>query len=414
MQGDPPQWMSDPDVGVMAILTGVGGSQEDPTYQISFLNTESGDHFDITIATAQAMFWLNPHTYGLLSTDGSTLVSIDLIQGEVVVAPFDWGSFRLLKGSHLAAYPEHLFGPNTPLVGFLTPDDGGVVTFVAETKTYSSDLSMIAQCNEETRVLQLDRSEVIWSSDFEDGWEDYECAWSPLEPQILAIPQGTWGRVAFEFKRILIVDVLEGETVATLPFDKSMISFESGRISWSPDGRYLLYRSSHQERVGNEYSRAPCVLDLKTGRDFCLTDITDAHYPQGEPILGALMDFRWDQEGGAFYYRFQGGDYSIRDESIPVSGLYRYDISNKAISSLIPEGISELEGRSIHEYNLSPDGEYVYLRHSPWDEKRPDLGHGVLNLESGRFFYLPFPQGGYERMPKPLWRPAGALMGENQ
>ena len=418
----PPPWLADLAVDVLAVV--IGGEtpcRETGTYPLLFVNAETGEQFEVTVAPARAMMWLDPTTFGLLSMDGQTIVSIDLTDGAVGTTSFEAEGIRLLRRTESFSPAE--FACMTPLnIVWGEPSVEGAVVFISPRSSYSADLSLFAEVSERVDVRRVETGEAVWTSDPEpeypeyDGIAEYEAAWSPVDPMHLAVVQcNDQGTDMCWPQRLIVVDVARGEELASYPG-------EFMDISWSSDGRRILYQHLEWEVV-DRFSGPPCLLDLTTDENECLDSVVQAHFGGDlETISGwrSIPDIRWDQRMDGFYYTYQAGHYRESDTGTPGplrndqgtvepplarGGLCHFDLPSQEIDCL-SAGVPELQGVWINAVELSPDERFAYVQ--TWWEGS-DI-HGVLQLRSGRFYRL----GGLPSEPttadifdaaRAVWRP---------
>ena len=286
--------------------------------------------------------------------------------------------------------------------------EGGLV-FVSPRANYSVDLALFADGQQLVRVLQVGTGTLVWSSDdpdavHYDGVDEFDPAWSPVEPTHLAVSEC---KVDFEcqLERLFVVDVAKGEQVASYPGQ-----FLNTR--WSDDGSRILYQIP--------FALVPCVLDLATGESECFWEVIDTHFPRDTRGIHEreLSDLRWDRHEEGFFYVFQSSTYVRNDLGIPVAlsalgGLCHFEIVTRHIDCP-SEAPAELQGKEILNHKPSPDEMFAYVQAS-----RDDLVHGILDLKNGRFIDLPHPPGDNEDAVSVLWRPpsptaVSALVRTNQ
>ena len=392
--GKPPAWLSDPAVDVLAVAIGDEPLCSEPkTVQLLFMNAETGEEFDLTITPARAMLWLDSKTFGLLSMDGDTILSISLTDGSLDTTSLDAEGIRLLSGTE--PFPPEEFNCMAPLdlVHAGASGEGGLV-FVSPRANYSVDLALFADGESLVRVSEVRTGALVWSSDPDpydyDDTDEFDPAWSPVKPTHLAVSECKVD-IECQLERLFVVDVAKGEQVASYPG-------QFINTNWSRDGSTILYQIP--------FALVPCVLDLATGDSECFWEVIDTHFPGDTPGVHEreLSDLRWDRHEEGFFYVFQFSTYGRNDLGIPVAlsalgGLCHFEIVTRHIDCP-SETPAELQGKEILNHQLSPDEMFAYVQVS-----RDDLVHGILDLKNGRFIELPNPPGDNEGAVSVLWRP---------
>jgi len=403
-----PTWLSDPETGALAIVT--GGRQAYPpgyikelqpgeTYQVSFVNTTTLEQVDLTVPAAQCMFWLDSHTFGLLSWDGQTMYAIDF-EGRVAESePFDPEKVRLFRVTQVSGAPSsYEIAAMIPCVSRSTEAEEGRMTLVGIRDDYSSDYSLYTTPGSEPlRVYNVATGQEVWASNPDDNFGEVDFAWSPVEPGELAVVQGIFPegtRAGVHVERVFILDVTTGEELASYPGDFYY-------INWSPEGGRILFQPIDLAPQAVPHGEPPCVLDLQTGMSGCLQDIPRTHFPLDAELVGEdLSDFQWDEDGAGFYYRYEVIDITEYDQPVDRTGICRYDLEGGSLTCPTEE-VAELEGAWIYWFELSPDGRSILIEFAG-----DRLRYGVLNLETRRFLELPFPSLDYRdgEIPNHLWR----------
>jgi len=405
--GEPPAWLSDPAVDVLAVAIGnepvCSGAD---AVQLSFMNAETGEVLELTTPPARAMMWLDSQTFGLLSLDGETILSVDLADGSLGTTSFDAEGIRLLSGKE-PFRPEE-FGCTMRALELVrgSPAGEGRVVLGGPPSDYSADLSLLAELGTDKyddldpfdalEVRKVGTGELAWSADPDDEYDatfEHEFAWSPVEPGRLAVVECGIGELdRCVRQRLYVVDVGSGEELGSYPG-------EFMNIVWSPDGRKLLYTSPEWERWRPDAryppeSGPPCVLDLGDGASECFDDEVSVHFPdelfiQDKEVLGL-----WDRRGDGFSYVYRGVGIDPDDfggtpgDYIALGGLCHLDLTTRR-ADCPSEDLPELQGVWLGGVELSASEEFAYLQFS-WEDV---VGHGVLDLRRRQFYPLPLPPG---------------------
>jgi len=395
MAGEPPVWLSDPAVNVLTVAIGQEPlCRAEQDIQVSFVNAETGERFDLDASPARAMLWLDANGLGLLSLDGESILSIDFSDGSVATSSFDSEGIRLLKGTE-RILPHELGCTMTPLSLLPSPssqDDR--IALVSPRQSYSADLSLFAGVGETAfdavEVHQVGTGELVWSADPEDEYDDSfeaEFAWSPAESSHLAVVEcgvGTFD--ACQRRRLYVVDVARGEQLASYPG-------EFMNITWSPDGSRILYQHPEWEQQGAPMSSGPpCMLDLTTNENQCFQEVAATHFPDRLSLgpLKEIVDLQWNQRGDGFFYTYRGILYDSIGQGTPrpplsLAGLCHFELSTHDIDCLSGEA-PELQGAWIGQREFSADERFAYVQ-APGEGN----AHGVLNLRTRDFSALPVP-----------------------
>jgi len=405
---EPPDWLSDPAVDVLAVAIGNEPLCSKPeAVQLLFINAETGEEFDLTTPPARAMLWLDSQTFGLLSMDGDTTLSVDLTDGSVEPTSFEAEGILLLSGTEPFPPQELICTMGSLELVRSRPTDQGGVVLAGVRSDYSADLSFIGAAGGTAEAWQVASGELVWTSGLDDppgGRIEYELAWSPVERTQLAVIvecDDPMPDIPCEGERLYVVDVATGQEVGSYPGDFM-------GISWSPDGTSILYQHPEWQIAELQLSGPPCVLDLRTGENRCFWEVVETHFPEHAAITYRdLFDMRWDRYGNGFFYSYMGVQYILNDLGTPdaplgLGGLCHFEIITRQIDCP-SEDQPELQGNATLDketfgLELSPSGRFGYVQAS-----RDSLAHGILDLGNGRYAELPgLPGRGYVSV---LWRP---------
>ena len=408
LPAEPPAWLRDPAVDVLAIATGDGALCRDlETVELLLVNAETGEQFKPDVPPARAMMWLDPHRFGLLALEGEAITSIDFADSSIETTSLEAEGIRLVGGTETLG-PDDLECAMMPW----ELEDGGAVgqertVLVSPRRSYSAGLSLFAKLGTDEYddldpfdALEVERvgsGELVWSADPDDEYDatfEYEFAWSPVEPNKLAVVECGIGQLdRCILQRLYIVDVVSGEELASYPG-------EFMDIAWSPDGRMLLYTSPEWvlPRVDQllsqiEFAGPPCVLDVTTGENECFDEVLALHFPEGltmDPSSRQVTELRWDRSSQGFHYLYRGVRYELDEQgaladTIPLAGLCHMDLGTRRIDCP-SEDVPELQGVWIDHVVLSPNQEFAYVQ-AGWE----GVVHGVLDLARDRFYLLPGP-----------------------
>jgi len=409
---EPPAWLSDAAVNVLAVVIGDATRREDGiyTYALGFVNAETGEEFELTVPAALAMMWPDSSTFGLLSMDGRTIISMDMTDGSVGTTTLEAEGIRILEGTGPYSPPGFRDMMNPLDIVRDDPSGEGPLIFLSPRSSYSADLAFFAGGEYRVEVQQMGSGgELIWASDPDpsyNGISEHTPAWSPVDPARLAFLQcDDEGTDMCWPQRLFIVDVGTGEELASFPG-------EFMDISWSSDGSRILYQRLEWQ-VADSFFGAPCVLDLGTGDNQCFDEIPATHFADLWAPARRLLGLRWNRDGDGFYYVYQVAYYTPTDLEVAtpgpalfLGGLCHFDLRLREIDcpSMQAPG---LQGLWVEGFELSSDEQFAYLE--TWREG--DYGHGILDLGTGNYSQLPDPplvqSGAYPfDWVGTLWRPS--------
>lgn len=330
---------------------------------------------------------------GSVSPDGRLLSYVDWTSGDLAVRDLQTGEDRRLtnKGSWLESDEFALFSVISP--------DGKQVAYAWYNRDGSWDLRVVGLDGSEPRVLYRDeRVPYVEPRD-----------WSPDGRHVLALFQGR-----DRDQRIVLVAVAEG-SVRVL---KALGPHYPRKITFSPDGRFVLYDARPKEDSPN---RDIFLLSIEARRE-----VPFIQHPANDLLLGWSPDGNWvlfasDRSGTLDAWIVRVADGRPQDAPVlverdigtgPIAGLgltrngsYYYGTVTWTtalyVAALDPETgqlsspqklASDLDFNTSPDW--SPDGRYLaYVSYrgagaSPWDDPYSQA-MVILSAESGEERELP-------------------------
>jgi dipeptidyl aminopeptidase/acylaminoacyl peptidase len=146
------------------------------------------------------------------------------------------------------------------------------------------------------------------------------------------------GQVLYADTHIILFDANQKRITKNLEGDFA-------NINWSPDGRYILYKTPMADDQG--YSPKTCVLDVQIDRRRCFGTIAN------QTIDAYNSDFEWlpDSSGLVYLKQANSGEYNH-------FCIYKFQEDRVDCPS---QDVSQINNRKIIQYSLSPDGRFVFL-----------------------------------------------------
>jgi len=370
-----PLWMGSPDTVILMDFI-----IEAMSFKLLFLNALTGEKFYFPIPTdAGKYFWFDNMHFGFLSNDLKYMYVIDASEGLVSTIQVSENSTRFLDlpGDIRALEVEH--NPTQP--------DDYIFDYAHEVKNeqYSAYRDTSAPGFPIT-ILSRDNGETVWQSSSIDGLWESEFAWSPVNDRIIAMVRGIpderdYYGMLIKSKVMQLIDVKTNQIV-------SSFSGDFNEIVWSPNGENILYQHaiSLDTSIGYGFRDAPCILNIGTGINKCLPNIPSEHIPDGAK-LQTTANYSWSRDGGSIRYIYQ---YSFHpdEHNQKYADLCIYSLMTGTIACPT-DNLVELKGRSILNYDFSPDEEFIYFCYSVnslfSDDQTGQSNDAIVDVDGRRF-----------------------------
>ena len=171
---------------------------------------------------------------------------------------------------------------------------------------------------------------------------------------------------------------MSGEIISTY-------SGNFGGLSWSPDGRKILYQDPlvHYHNYGIPFQDAPCILILGSGEKRCLRSIPRM-IPTGYELLTTGV-YEWASDSNSIYYTYL---YSLPSQWNIMGNLCNYSLVNSHINCPT-QGLEALQGRSVNSYSLSPDEQFIHFCYSAstiLNDYADIADDGIIKVDGSGFF----------------------------
>jgi hypothetical protein len=367
---DFPSWMKSPETVILAALF-----KDDlkHTRNIYFFNADTGDKFELSPKIRfGGFFWYDNMNFGLLSEDLKTSYKYNLQTGEVSTESVPSESTRFLSRD----WVNGLITFHDPSTGEITFDD------VRQTNKSLNKL-FTAEGNEDKALTVTNNktNQVVYEFTLPKNRYVTEFIWSPVNEKQLAILQGSpepLNGFITENMTLTIVDVAEGKVLSS--FDGNF-----GIIQWSPDGRMILYQDSwfRYRNYGVSFKDAPCMLILATGEKRCLRSIPRV-VPPGYK-LSTTGIYEWAKDSHSIYYTYL---YYSPSENEMLGNLCNYSLITSHINCPTQD-LEVLNGRSVADYDISPDQQFIYLCYSAssiLNDYADNENDGIIKNDGSGFF----------------------------
>jgi hypothetical protein len=372
---DIPDWLKNENTDtVFMALTG----REGDSYLVSVINAVTQEKYTLRVVNTQGFFWLDGgRSIGLLS-GGSVVTKIDLQSGqETQLHPK--GDFLRFHDYFSDREPEPLLAAGNLMGSDFYLGDAYELRVISFDRKYSVNTNNDNQIDFEQRPLYLETlgsENVVPITNPLDNFYQPDYVWSPnqrllamLQTRTLPSGPGYWPS---EYLRIYDAD------------KKAFIAKYNGKFSgieWSSDGTQLLY--TIEPFQGGFHSGLPCIFSLISGESKCFYTV---QYEDKEDFKSM---FRWLPDGSGITYLIDGqreGGYYGQ------FCIYRFKTDQVTCPT---KTLSEIKGRAIPRYDISPDGRFVIF---DYDEAGPRSdfikapytslvgldGQGYLSLSSAK------------------------------
>jgi hypothetical protein len=256
--------------------------------------------------------------------------------------------------------------------------DNAILSNASKNKSFTAEWR-----GDQTTVVVTDTKagQVIWESDeIENVWVT-DFIWSPIDDSHLAFLQGSPQVIAdypsdFITENIVltIVDVTSGETI-------SSYSVDFGGLSWSPDGKKILYQDPmvFYSNYGYSFQDAPCLLFLATGEKRCLRAIPRL-VPEGYK-LERTRNYQWGINSDLVFFAYV---YDLKlEEGKMLGNLCMYSLVTSYITCPT-QNLEVMQGQSVGLYDISPNQEYIHFCY--WNANADFANDGVVKFDGTGFF----------------------------
>ena len=367
---DLPAWLKDSSPNVLAALItdDLKGIRD-----VAFFNVATGERYAIPMPKGTSgFFWYDSMNFGFLSKDLKTAYHIKFESGEILTEAISPQSTRLLNKdwvNGLVMFKES----NNEFVF-----DRAILSNASKNKSFTAEWG-----GDQNTVVVTDTktSQVIWESDeIENVWVT-DFIWSPIDDSHLAFLQGSPQVIAgyasdyiTENIVLTIVNVTSGEII-------SSYSGDFGGLSWSPDGKKILYQDPmvFYSNYGYSFQDAPCLLFLATGEKRCLRAIPRL-VPEGYK-LETTRNYKWGINSETVFYTYVYA--SQLEEEKTLGNLCMYSLVTSYITCPT-QNLEVLHGQSVGLYDISPNQEYIYFCY--WNDNADTANDGVIKFDGTGFF----------------------------
>lgn len=343
---DFPSWMSNPDTVVLAALIRNDVNQ---TLQIRFFNAATEEKFELDVSKGfGGFFWYDNMNFGVIVKETEIAQKFNLQTGQISTEPISpinpeeyWKSRTSINRQYIAQWDS----------------DDKVIT-VEDTKT----------------------NEVLWQLVLPENRYGTEIVWSPVNENYLAFLQGSpaLSEKITEDMTLSIVDVAKGEIFSTY-------NGNFGMLEWSPNGKMILYLnpSFRYRNFGIPFQDSPCLLILATGEKRCLRSIPRV-IPTGYELLTTGI-YKWAGDSNSIFYTYA---YKLPNQWNILGNLCNYSLVDSRIYCPT-QGLEVLHGRSVINYELSPDEQFIHFCYSKStlvEDYAGESNDGIIKMDGTGFF----------------------------
>jgi hypothetical protein len=344
---DFPSWMSNPNTVILEALIIDDVKQ---TLKIHFINAATEEKFELDVSKDfGGFFWHNNLNFGVVVKNTKTVQKYNLQTGEILTESFPFDNLAEYRRDRFIKSKKH----------FAELDAEDKVLTVKDTKT----------------------NETVWEIALPENRYITEVVWSPVNENVLAFLQGSpdlpIGRIT-QNMTLTIVDITKGEIISTFDGD-------FGILEWSPDGKMILYLdpSFYYRGNGVAFQDAPCLLILATGENRCLRSIPRV-IPEGYELLTTGI-YKWTSDSNSIFYTYA---YKLPSEWSILGNLCNYSLIDSQIYCPT-QNLEVLKGRSVINYKLSPDEQYIYFCYSKStlvEDYAGESNEGIIKIDGTGFF----------------------------
>ncbi len=343
---DFPLWMSNPETVILATLI---TDEINQTNKIHFINASTQEIFELDVSKDfGGFFWFDNLNFGVVVKDTKTVQKYNLQTGEILTESFPF--------DNLSEYWRDRFIKSKKYFTELDAEDK--ILTVKDTKT----------------------NETVWEVALPENRYVTEVVWSPVNENVLAFLQGSpdlpIGRIT-QNMTLTIVDITKGEIIATYDGD-------FGILEWSPDGKMLLYLdpSFYYRLYGVAFQDAPCLLILATGEKRCLRSIPRV-IPEGYELLTTGI-YDWTSDSNSIFYTYA---YKLPSQWSILGNLCNYSLIDSQIYCPT-QNLEVLKERSIINYKLSPNEQFIYFCYSTStlvEDYAGEANDGIIKMDGTGF-----------------------------
>lgn len=343
---DFPSWMSNPTTTILAALIKDDVNQ---TLKIHFINAATEEKFELDVSKDfGGFFWYDNMNFGVIAKDTETAQKYSLQTGQI----------------------------STESIPPINPDE------YWKSRT-SINEQYIAQWDSDDKVITVEdkkTNEILWKLVLPENRYGTEIVWSPVNENYLAFLQGSptlSGKIT-EDMTLSIVDVAKGEILSTY-------NGNFGMLEWSPNGKMILYLnpSFRYRNFGIPFQDAPCLLILAAGENRCLRSITRV-IPTGYELLTTGI-YKWAGDSNSIFYTYT---YKLPNQWIILGNLCNYSLIDSRIYCPTQD-LEVLSGRSVSNYELSPDKQFIYFCYSKStlvEDYAGESNDGIIKIDGTGFF----------------------------
>ena len=343
---DFPSWMSNPNTVILEALIIDDVKQ---TLKIHFINAATEEKFELDVSKDfGGFFWYDNMNFGVVVKGTKTVQKYNLQTGEILIESFPF--------NNLYEYWQDRFIKNKKYFAELDAEDK--VLIVKDAKT----------------------NENVWEIALLENRYITEIVWSPVNENILAFLQGSpdiSGKIT-ENMTLNIVDLANGGTLSTY-------NGNFGMLEWSPNGKMILYLNPDfgYRNFGIPFQDAPCLLILATGENRCLRSIPRVIPTNYELLTTGL--YKWASDSNSFFYTYT---YKLPDQWKILGNLCNYSLIDSHIYCPTQD-LQVLSERSVSNYELSPDKQYIYFCYSKStlvEDYAGESNEGIIKIDGTGFF----------------------------
>lgn len=400
-----PDWMGDPNTAILAAFI-IDKDSEVP--KISFYHAANGEKYDLRIPDdVVGYFWYDNAHFGFLSTDLETIQLIDLKTGRVSKDPLHPETLRLWNQEDKDFLIPNLDLQIFEVVRDSSPENGILLEQVrggnnkSKSKLYKVDWGIY---QDEVVVTDTRTEQIIWEiKPSKRRYGTVAAIWSPINESQLALVRGKYlNDFEMENIQLIIVDVAKNEVLHTYDGD-------FGGAVWSPDGKMILYQNVESlfSNYGIPFQDAPCLLFVETGLKRCLRSIP-RFVPSGFG-LGTTGGYSWAADSQSIFYIYLYYPLSENKEGEMTGNVCIYSLKDSHIRCPT-ENLPVLKGKSVVDYDISPDQNFTYFCYSDATILNDYVGNSqsaVVNMNGEGFFswISIFQNRGPNMCSAVLWRP---------
>lgn len=341
-----PTWMSNPNTAILAALIRDDVNQ---TRKIRFINPATEEKFDLDVSKVfGGFFWYDNMNLGVIVKDTETAQKFNLQTGQITTEP----------------------------IPPFTPDKFWKDNF-------SINKHYIAQWDRDNKVITVEdtkTSETLWKLVLPENRYGTEIVWSPANENHLAFLQGSLslsGKIT-EDMTLTIVDITNGEILSTY-------NGNFGMLEWSPNGKMILYLNPYfrYRNYGISFKDAPCLLILATNETKCLRSIPKI-VPTGYELLTTGI-YEWASDSNSIFYTYT---YKLPNRWSILGNLCNYSLIDSRIYCATQD-LKVLQERSVINYELSPDEQFIYFCYSKStlvEDASGESNDGIIKIDGTGFF----------------------------